>query len=325
MGEIMELIQKYIYRVYKERSFSSAARALYISQPALSAAVSRFEKEMGIKIFDRTKQPISLTPQGIIYIETIEEIMSAENTMQRRFRELSDMSYGSLSIGGSSFASFALMSSICASFYKKYPQIKVTLDLGNLGKRDFLTESLQKGEIDLIMTYTKNNERYIYEPLVEDRLIISMHKDASWAEKLKPYAVTHEELVSGNYSKTKEVEDLSIFKDVEFVSYENNSQTEHIMTQMLGFYKTVPYTIKNARHSEMHYNLMCAGIGAVVIPSLPIIHSQHIDKDIMYFVPKSTEFCRTIYIARTHATDDNPIIGNFINIAKEVCTSIKVL
>ena len=51
----MELIQKYIYQVYKERSFSSAARSLYISQPALSAAVSRFEKEMGIKIFDRTK------------------------------------------------------------------------------------------------------------------------------------------------------------------------------------------------------------------------------------------------------------------------------
>ena len=99
----MELIQKYIYQVYKERSFSSAARSLYISQPALSAAVSRFEKEMGIKIFDRTKQPVSLTPQGIIYIDAIEEMMSAENTMQRRLRELSDMSYGSLSVGGSSF------------------------------------------------------------------------------------------------------------------------------------------------------------------------------------------------------------------------------
>jgi len=98
-----------------------------------------------------------------------------------------------------------------------------------------------------------------------------------------------------------------------------------IFRMILGLYKTVPYTIKNARHSEMHYNLMCAGIGAVVIPSLPIIHSQHIDKDVMYFVPKSKEFSRTIYIARTHTTDDNPIIMNFIMTAKEVCEAIKVL
>lgn len=321
----MELIQKYIYQVYKERSFSSAARSLYISQPALSAAVSRFEKEMGIKIFDRTKQPVSLTPQGIIYIDAIEEMMSAENTMQRRLRELSDMSYGSLSVGGSSFASYALMSSICASFYKQYPQIRVTLDIGNRGKRDFLSERLKKDEIDLILTYSNDNKWYIYEPLIEERLIIAMRKDAPWAEKLRIYAVTHEELISGNYDKTKEIEDLSVFNDVEFIGYESNSITERIMTQMMGLYKTVPYTIKNARHSEMHYNLMCAGIGAVVIPSLPIIHSQHIDKDVMYFVPKSKEFSRTIYIARTHTTDDNPIIRNFIMTAKEVCEVIKVL
>lgn len=321
----MELIQKYIYQIYKERSFSSAARALYISQPALSAAVSRFEKEMGIRIFDRTKQPISLTSQGSIYIQALEEIMSVENTMQRRFRELSDMSYGSLTIGGSSFASYTLMSSICAAFYRKYPGIKVTLDIGNLGNRDFLSESLKKGEIDLVMTYWLDNEWYIYEPLLEERLIIAMHKNAPWAERLGPYAVRHEELITGTYDKTKEIENLSVFSEVEFISYESNSYNERIMTQMLGLYKTVPYTIKNARHSEMHYNLMCAGIGAVLIPSLPIIHSQHIDKDIIYFLPKSTEFFRTIYIARTHATDSNPIIRNFINTAKEVCSTIKIL
>ena len=97
------------------------------------------------------------------------------------------------------------------------------------------------------------------------------------------------------------------------------------MTRILGDYKTVPYTIKNARHSEMHYNLMCAGIGAVVIPCLPIMNSQHIDKDILYFIPQKTDCSRTICIARTHATDDSPIVHNFIRTAKEVCAAMKVL
>ena len=322
---IMELIQKYVYQVYKERSFSSAARTLYISQPALSAAISRFEKEMGIKIFDRTKQPISLTPQGVIYIEAIEEIMETERTMERRFRALSDMSYGSLSIGGSSFASYTLMSAMCGAFYQKYPNIRVTLDIGNIGKLDFLHERLQKGEINLIMTYGRNNERYLYESLLEEKLIIAMHRNAPPAKKLEDFAITHEELLSGTYDKNKEITDLSIFQDVEFISYDSNSLSDQLMTHLLGDYKAVPYTIKNARHSEMHYNLMCAGIGAVVITCLPIINSQHVDKDILYFVPKTVESRRTIYIARTHATDGNPIIKNFIHTAKEVCATMKVL
>ena len=121
----METAARYAYQVYKEKSFSVAAKALYISQPALSAAISRLEKELGIRIFDRTKLPLTLTSQGRIYIESIEEIMACESDMHRRIRELSDMSYGSHTIGGSSDASYFLMSEICGAFHKKYPKITV--------------------------------------------------------------------------------------------------------------------------------------------------------------------------------------------------------
>lgn len=321
----MENIQKYIYQVYKEKCFSAAARELYISQPALSAAISRFEKEMNIKIFDRTKQPISLTPQGVIYINAIEEIMSIENAMSRKFRALSDMSTGSLTIGGSNFVSYALMPSICSTFYQKFPGIQVTLDIGNKGQRDFLAENLKKGEIDLIFTYDNNDEWYVYAPLIRERIIIAIHKNNPHAEKLRPYAVTCEELIHKNYDKSKEIEDFSIFNDVEFISSGRTYYTTQLLTQKIGHYKESTYKIKNSRHSEMHYNMMRAGVGAVVIPSIPIIHSQYRDKDVMYFVPKVDAFFRTLYIARTHATDGNPIVENFIATAKEVCSKIPVL
>ena len=65
----MELAAKYVYEVYKEKSFSRAAKSLYVSQPALSSTVSRLEKELGFRIFDRATMPLTLTPQGRIYIE----------------------------------------------------------------------------------------------------------------------------------------------------------------------------------------------------------------------------------------------------------------
>ena len=44
----------YVYEVYKEMSFSKAARNLFISQPSLSAAVKKEEAQIGFPIFDRT-------------------------------------------------------------------------------------------------------------------------------------------------------------------------------------------------------------------------------------------------------------------------------
>ena len=58
----------YIYEVYKEMSFSKAAKNLYISQPSLSAAVKKVEQRIGFPIFDRSSTPIRLTDLGKEYI-----------------------------------------------------------------------------------------------------------------------------------------------------------------------------------------------------------------------------------------------------------------
>ena len=59
---------EYIYTVYKERSFTKAAKKLFISQPSLSASVKHIEEKVGYPIFDRGTKPISLTECGRKYI-----------------------------------------------------------------------------------------------------------------------------------------------------------------------------------------------------------------------------------------------------------------
>ena len=53
-----------IYAVYQEHSFSKAAEKLYISQPALSNAIKKVEKELGLQLFDRSSSPVRPTPAG---------------------------------------------------------------------------------------------------------------------------------------------------------------------------------------------------------------------------------------------------------------------
>lgn len=51
---------EYVYAVYQAKSFSKAAKELFISQPSLSASVKRIENKIGYPIFDRSTKPFSL-------------------------------------------------------------------------------------------------------------------------------------------------------------------------------------------------------------------------------------------------------------------------
>ena len=70
---------EYVYEVYKERSFSKAAKNLFISQPALSVTIKRIENRIGTPIFDRSTNPVGLTECGQKYIEVIKQYMDLDS------------------------------------------------------------------------------------------------------------------------------------------------------------------------------------------------------------------------------------------------------
>lgn len=313
----METTAKYAYRVYKRGSFTKAAKELYVSQPSLSAAISRLEEELGFRIFDRSTIPCSLTPEGRIYIESIEEIMESESNMRKRVKELSDTEHGSLTVGGSSFASYLILSDICSEFHKKCPHINVTVDLGNVGSMRVLAEKLDSRELDILITYDNRDPKFVFVPFFEERLVIAMHKSLPGAEGLRHLALTREEILTKSYSADREIEDTSVFRDVEFLSFSRRSDTDQRMSKILGGYKPSRYRIENARHSEMHYNLMYAGVGAVLTTSLAIKQKPH-DENVLFFMPKSEESYRTIYLAYNYRSKDNPLVKKFESVAKGI-------
>jgi len=71
----MKQEMQYIYQVYQSGSFSKAAQALYLTQPALSIAIQKVEAEIGMPLFIRDKKPLELTDAGKVYIEKVKEIL----------------------------------------------------------------------------------------------------------------------------------------------------------------------------------------------------------------------------------------------------------
>lgn len=82
----MTLVQlKYIITVAGENSFSDAAKALFISQPSLSAAVRSLEREIGFDIFTRSKTGIALTAKGTEFIGYAKSVMEQYELLDARF------------------------------------------------------------------------------------------------------------------------------------------------------------------------------------------------------------------------------------------------
>ena len=60
---------RYIVAVAQELNFRRAAEKSFISQPALSLAIQKLEEELGVKIFERGKSEVSMTPVGVGIVE----------------------------------------------------------------------------------------------------------------------------------------------------------------------------------------------------------------------------------------------------------------
>ena len=137
---------EYVYAVYQERSFSKAARKLYLSQPALSAAVRKAEAEIHTPIFDRSTNPIGLTPAGEYYIDAVKRILDIRQEMETYFESLAGECQGTVQVGAASYFCAHVLPNVMEEFQRQYPSWRVSLLEANA--RD-LRQCLQSGVIDL--------------------------------------------------------------------------------------------------------------------------------------------------------------------------------
>lgn len=146
--------KKYVYEVYKERSFTKAAQNLYISQPSLSARIKKIEEIIGEPLFDRSTTPLQLTEVGKVYIEAAEEITQIEQRVENYINDLAGLKTGNLAVGASTLFAAYVVPSLITQFNQKFPDVHIQLIEGNTAE---LEEMLGSNALDfslIIITMT---------------------------------------------------------------------------------------------------------------------------------------------------------------------------
>ena len=83
----------------KLEHYTQAAEELSITQPSLSHAMSTLEKDLGTYLFEKQGRNIKLTKHGKIYFEYVDRALSELEKGEKKIRELSNVSTGTIELG----------------------------------------------------------------------------------------------------------------------------------------------------------------------------------------------------------------------------------
>jgi DNA-binding transcriptional LysR family regulator len=132
--------------VGKEKSFSSAAKRLYMTQPAVSQAVRQLENELNTRLFNRTPRGVSLTNEGTILFDYANSAINLLNVGEEQISEFKNLTAGELQIGVGDTISRYFLLPYLEAFHNKYPNIKFKVVNGTTLE---LCSILKAGEIDI--------------------------------------------------------------------------------------------------------------------------------------------------------------------------------
>jgi LysR family hydrogen peroxide-inducible transcriptional activator len=176
----MTLVQlEYIVAVDTYRHFATAAGHCFVTQPTLSMQVQKLEEELGLKIFDRSKQPVIPTEAGRELIDQARKILSEASVIGEIVQAKKGILTGELRIGIIPTLAPYLLPLFIQGFTGKSPQIKLVVG-------EMTTESvvarLREGRIDVGILVTPLQENGIREHVLfyEELLVYVSRKNAAY-------------------------------------------------------------------------------------------------------------------------------------------------
>ncbi|TGN02371.1 LysR family transcriptional regulator [Leptospira yasudae] len=135
--------------IVRQGSFTQAAEKLHYVQSNVTMRIQLLERELGDKLFQRTKAGVTLTPKGKILSEYAEKIIFLSDEAQKAVSGSGEPE-GVLRIGSGETTSSVRLPSYITKFHAKFPKVQLSIVPGNTGD---LLQSLLRRELDGAFLY----------------------------------------------------------------------------------------------------------------------------------------------------------------------------
>lgn len=171
----MTLVQlEYIVSLDTYRNFVLAAEKCFVTQPTLSMQIQKLEEQLGVKIFDRSKQPVIPTETGIAIIEQARNVLKESGKLKEIIAEKKGEISGELKLGIIPTIAPYLLPHVISNFLEKYPDVQLMI-------WEYTTEQiiqqLKSGLLDCGILSTPLDDRSLTEkPIFYEGFVVFISK-----------------------------------------------------------------------------------------------------------------------------------------------------
>ena len=255
---------QYAILLSEVRSFSQAAEELGISQPAFSKQILALENDLGLKLFDRTTNPLSLTPAGEYFVKKAADIIFEEDVLTKTMERFKTGENGRLTIGISPFRSLYMMPPVIKALKERYPGLQIVLS--EYG-RNQLHKGILEGIYDFIITNLPVDEsRLDIIPLEKDTLVLAV------PENLLPLMKT----------STAGTVDLKDCKSLPFVVVSTGQELRQLFDKLCKLSRFDPNIFVEVIGVTSAWEMVKSGIPAAILPK-QFIHKESVSSSVTMF------------------------------------------
>ena len=161
---------EYFLMIARERSISKAAERLFLSQPYLSQYLAKLEGNLGVTLFDRSRNPLRITEAGRLFQAYLESQGHLDRQLESELRELKDNARQVIHIGLAVWRGSTLLPDILPVFTRLHPEVEIVLHETPASE---LEKLIEENVTDFcIMHIPADTSQLTYELIMQERILL---------------------------------------------------------------------------------------------------------------------------------------------------------
>ena len=295
---------RYVICIAETGSFTQAASQLFVSQPALSQAIQRFEQEIGPPLFIREKNRLRLTEAGQIVVDEGRKMLDIERHAYARLDDLKESKPRIIHIGSASTYQRFFLAETLTRLQIQYPEIHIHI---RDGFSHSLTSMVESGEIEYALAFEPFGGQVQACPIVREEVFLAVPPDSGLISRLSSVPDADSEYP---------VADLSLCRDEPFILYPDTRRIQSVLMAETGRAGFTPGGAITGYSTEVANAMAFQGLGLAFVPAVTALMCPREVRP-RYFRLRPGGYFRMLALISRSQNDPEDISGTLVRLLRE--------
>jgi DNA-binding transcriptional LysR family regulator len=284
------------HAVAKHLSFTKAAEALFMTQPAVTSQIRHLEEHFNTRLFDRGRGGISLTAAGILALEYAERILEVSAELDDRLQKLGGKLSGTLLIGASTTIADYLLPKVLGTYKASFPAVVPQLFVAN---SEVVQSRVADRSLDIGFIESDSHLPMLAADVCcEDELQVTCAPTHPLAglEWVSPELLTHHA----------------------YISREPGSGTRDVIDNYLRLAGEAPEALQRVMElgsPEALKGLVATGLGFSIMSRATVVNEVRLGQLVQ--IPLEPRLIRNLYVVYPRERIHSQLVRSFLDFAKQ--------